>query len=380
MSSFGYFGFYLALEMERLGFLQQLLTNLPRNRTAGVSSKRVSSNLTAALPYLTTRLGITGAAQRCVNWLASEQFDKWVSTELRPCEVFHSFSSFGLHSLRSARKRYGSLTIIERGSSHIEFQRDILRDEHRIWGLPDPDIDDRVIEKELAEYEEADYITVQSSFAEKTFTDRGIPAARLIKLPLGVDVELFRPVPKKDDVFRVLYAGSLSLRKGSIYLIRAIADLQLPNFEFVLNGHVPAELRDLLRPYSRHIKFVGSLPFNELRNLFSQASIFVLPTIEDGYAKVVSEAMACGLPVIATTNCGAPDVMSDGVEGFIVPIRDSNSIRDRIIQLYEDSDLRDRMGAAALIKARHSLSRSTYGVRAAEIYRGIARQRFTTNN
>lgn len=373
VASFGYFGHFLAREMQELGHLGLLYTNLPASWAYGMTRKYLRSNPISAVPYLAGKFAMHRLA-RYLNWPCIESFDRWVASQMSPCDMFHCFSSFGRRAHQMARERYGAMTVVERGSSHIVFQDEILREEYNRWGIPYPAIDPRLLEKEHHEYEECEYITVQSSFSERTFISRGIPAQKLIKLPLGVDLQMFRPVPKEDKVFRVLYAGTLSLRKGSLYLLEAVRNLRLKNFAFVFNGHVSEELQELVRPYADNICSVGTRPFDQLYKLYSQASVFVLPTIEDGFAKVITEAMACGVPVIATTNCGAEDVITDGVEGFIVPIRDSEAIRQKILYLYENPGVRDGMADAALKKAESLLSIRSHGLRAFEIYSSLHKQ------
>ena len=94
----------------------------------------------------------------------------------------------------------------------------------------------------------------------------------------------------------------------------------------------------------------------------------VLPTIEDGFGNVIVEAMACGIPVIATTNCGASDVILDGVDGFIVPIRDTFAIQQKILFLYENPLICQEMGRAAMEKAKVLLSVNNHGDRAIEAF------------
>jgi glycosyltransferase involved in cell wall biosynthesis len=209
---------------------------------------------------------------------------------------------------------------------------------------------------------------VQSTFAFRSFVEQGVAPSKLILLPLGVDLQLFRRVPKKDTTFRVLYAGSMSIRKGIPYLLEAIQSLRLPNFEFVVNGTVSPEVDHIVRRYTDKVRFLGTRPFNKLYEVYSQASVLVLPTIEDGFAKVITEAMACGVPVIATTNCSASDVVTDGVDGFVVPIRNAEAIRERILQLYEDSAMRRRMAEAAFQRSQASGGWASYGRLAYETY------------
>jgi len=89
-----------------------------------------------------------------------------------------------------------------------------------------------------------------------------------------------------------------------------------------------------------------------LRALYQQSSVLVLPSIEEGFGVVIAEAMACGVPVIATPNTAAPDLIRDGVDGFIVPIRDVGALTDRLLALRNQPDLRQEMGMAARERIR----------------------------
>lgn len=367
VASFAYFGRFLAREMERLEHLGKLFTNLPVWR-AGVRAEHLVSQPLLVGPYFVAGRLRLRRLERLLNWPTIELFDRWVAAQMTPCDVFHCFSGFGRRAHQVARRRHGAMTIVERGSTHIAYQDVLLREEYERWDVPFPGIDPRVIEKELQEYEECDHITVQSTFAWRSFVERGIAPSKLIKLPLGVDLRMFRRVPKLDSTFRVMYSGSFSLRKGAPYLLEAIAALRLPNFEFVINGTVAPEAEGLVRRYADKIRFLGTRSFDRLYEVYSQASVVVIPTIEDGFAKVITEAMACGVPVITTTNCAAEDVFTHGIEGFIVPIRDSTAIRDRILMLYEDPARQAAMGNAALARTLSSGGWASYGESAYAAY------------
>ena len=239
-----------------------------------------------------------------------------------------------------------------------------MKNEYSLWGIKYKDIDPRIINKEINEYDFCHKIIVQSSFAENTFIEKGISKSKIITLPLGVNLDLFQKVQKIDNKFRVLSMGTLSIRKGSIYLLKALKILNNPNIEFMFNGKISSELNHLIRPFLDIINNVGTRPFSELYKIYSQASIFILPTIEDGFGNVIVEAMACGIPVIATTNCGAADIITDGVDGFIIPIRDINAIVEKILFLYENPLVLEEMSLAALKKAQTTLSTSSHGTRA----------------
>ena len=367
ITSFGYFGFFLAKEMYKLNSLGKFYTNLPRVKTKMIPSRFIKYEPISSLPFLLEKIKFKKLSKNsyigCVKI-----FDEWVAKKMTECDIFHSFSGFGLKSHMSARERYGAMTIVERGSSHIAFQNNILREEYQYWGIKYEELHPLIIEKEISEYQYCDNIIVQSSFAERTFIQQGVSKDKIIKLPLGVNLELFHKISKIDNKFRVLAMGTLSIRKGSLYLLEAIKNLNLPNIEFVFNGKISGEIDKLILPYLDLINQMGMRPFSELYKIYSNASVLVLPTIEDGFGNVIVEAMACGIPVIATTNCGASDVILDGVDGFIVPIRDTFAIQQKILFLYENPLICQEMGRAAMEKAKVLLSVNNHGDRAIEAF------------
>jgi glycosyltransferase involved in cell wall biosynthesis len=111
------------------------------------------------------------------------------------------------------------------------------------------------------------------------------------------------------------------------------------------------------------VEFLGPRPQTEVAQYMSSSHVMVLPSIEEGLALVLGQALACGCPVIASTNTGAEDLLSDGVEGFIVPIRDADVPRSRIQQIADDPPLRQRMSEAALRRVRHLGGWQEYGDR-----------------
>src|SRR5260370_28382511 len=128
-------------------------------------------------------------------------------------------------------------------------------------------------------------------------------------------------------------------------------------------------MRPIMSKYEGSFRYVGAVARSELHKHYSQASVLVLPSIQEGLALVQAQAMACGVPVIASDNTGAADLFTDGVEGFIVPIRDADAIREKILMLYENPATRERMGEAALARVRKIGGWDEYGDRAAEFYR-----------
>lgn len=368
--------FNLAEQLAKRGFLSQLITSypkfevvkygIPRGKVDSVIIKEILERGWKKLPTLLQRLYNP-------QFFIHEMFDKRASKCLSRADIVVGGSSMFLHTLKKA-KCMGSVTIVEHGSSHIAFQNEILKEEYARFGiiampfqLPHP----KVIEKELQEYEEADYISIPSSFVKKTFLAEGVSEHKLIQVPYGVDLSHFRQIPKTDNIFRVVFAGGISLRKGVPYLLRAFSELKLPHAELLFLGTPSDEMKPILKKYVGKFRWGGSVPQVELSKHYSQGSVFVLPSIEEGLGMVQLQAMASGLPVIATTNTGAEDIVRDGKEGFIIPIRNVEALKEKILYLYEHPDERERMGRSAKENASSMFTWDDYGARMVEEYERI---------
>ena len=360
--------FDLARQMERLGLLQRLYTGYPRWKVDGLDRARIRTFPWVIGPMmLAGRLGCHGL-QEWMNWPAIASFDRWMAARLEPCQVFHCLSSFGQCSHHVAKDRFGALTVCDRGSAHILFMDHIYADEYARWGLTYRPIDRRIVERELWEYEHCDRIVVPSGFARQTFLQKALSAEKVVKVSFGVDLRMFQPLPKTDNVFRVIYVGALSLRKGVPYLLQALASLKLPRLEAWLLGSLQVEMRPFLEKYNGVYRYWGIQPRSELHRYYSQGSVFVLPSLQEGLALVLAQAMACGLPIIATANSGAEDLITDGVEGFIVPIRDPAAIKEKLAYLHDNPSVRDSMALAALTRARKQRGWDAYGEQMAANY------------
>jgi glycosyltransferase involved in cell wall biosynthesis len=328
-------------------------------------------------PYMAAgRIGLGPFLERYDRAIV-RSFDNWVSHSIDPCDVYHCLSASGLRTHAAIRKRFGALTVCDRPCAHILYQESILHEEYDLQGWPFPGIDSHLKERELKEYESCDVIVVPSRFALSSFLEQGVPSSKLRKNPLGVDLTIFRRVPKEDDVFRVIYTGAISFQKGIPYLLRALCGLGLKNFEIWLIGYVRPEMKAVLARYEGQYRFLGTIDRSRLHWFYSQGSVFAFPSVHDGFGMVQAEAMACGLPVVATPNTGAPDLIKEGVSGFIVPIRDPDAIREKVLLLYRNPDLRKQMAEAAMLHVQQMGGWNDYGQRAAGIYEEAMTKRST---
>ena len=308
-------------------------------------------------------------------WVNIRMFDAWVAGQLEDCDAFVAISGSGLVAGRVAKSR-GAKYICDRGSSHIRYQAEIVCEEYGRWGFPGERVDPRVIDRELAEYEEADAITVPSEFSRRSFLEMGVPEAKLRKVPYGVRLDRFQKLGEPDrERFDVLFAGTVSIRKGIPYLLEAFSRFKHPKKRLRLAGPVEREMSSLLAKFDMtNVEVLGRRTQEDLARLMSQSHVMVLPSVEDGFGLVMAQAMACGAMVIASENTGGPDLFSDGVEGFVVPIRSAQAIASRLTQLADDPALRQQMSEAALQRVQSLGGWTDYGTRCATLYESLVRE------
>lgn len=151
-----------------------------------------------------------------------------------------------------------------------------------------------------------------------------------------------------EKTFRLLFVGQLSQRKGIRYLLEAFRNLHLPGAELVLVGSIIGSGKGL-QHYRDVFQHVPNVPRSEVHHWFERADIFVYPSLHEGSALAIYEALACGLPVITTPNSGS--VVQDGIQGYIVPIRDVERLKEKILLLYENRELRQEMSRRARLRA-----------------------------
>lgn len=196
----------------------------------------------------------------------------------------------------------------------------------------------------------ADHIFVASSITHRSVLAAGVPSNRVSVIPYGAPIDYFHPQSKSDSTFRALFVGRVGPRKGVHYLLQAWQQLRLPQAELQLIGI--NELPDSwLGQFSSSVHNLPSVPHATLNAHYSNASIFVFPSLVEGFGLVLLEAMACGIPVITTPNTAGPDLITDGVEGFIVPIRDVEALKQKLEWCYQHPEKLAEMGQAARRRA-----------------------------
>jgi glycosyltransferase involved in cell wall biosynthesis len=373
--------FHLARQLERRSLLREIWTGYPRFKLRdeqGIPPEKIRT-----FPWLQTlymglgwipMLGRSSMVRRELGWWAQETLDRWVEARLKSPTILVALSGCEGHCGRRA-KTLGGVWICDRGSSHIRYQEQILREEYALWKVPFEGIDSRFIDKEETEYDMSDIITVPSTFCWRSFSKMGVPEAKLRLVPYGGRLERFKPVGVPDpDTFTVLFVGAASIRKGVLYLLDAFAQVRHPRKRLKLIGAMePAIVSLVTARLSESVTVLGSVSNVELPWHYSTADVLVLPSIEEGFGMVMGEAMSCGCPVIATCNTGAENLYDDGKEGFIIPIRSVEALTEAIESVAQSSERAKAMRARARARIENLGGWDTYGDRWATLIEELPR-------
>ena len=205
--------------------------------------------------------------------------------------------------------------------------------------------------------------------ADKIITVSNISHSEIMKILKAAEVPIINPgleinlknEPIKIDFSskqRILFVGGIEERKGIIYLIEALSTLKYINFELNIVG------RTIFNDYFKFLKnkvdeyglgnmvfFRGRISDKELSDLYSNSTIFVFPSIWEGYGMVVSEAMSYGLPVIASKIPAMEELIQDGVNGILFEPKNPDSLRNSLLMLFGNKDLQVRLSRNAFERA-----------------------------
>ncbi len=264
-------------------------------------------------------------------WL-HESFGRWAASKIsrEPWDVVVCWSGVGEETF--SRLAGGeTLLVCMRGSAHIRAQASLLEEEQKRTGSAQDRPSQWIIAREEREYMQADLISVPSTFARETFLKEGVDSSKVQILPLGVSASAFRPSPdiiearctriSSGEPLRVLNVGTLSYQKGLLDTASLIKQLGTERFEFRFVGPIATGASTLVRELHASASFVSKRPQKKLPHYYAWGDVFILPTIQDGHAMVLDQAVAAGLPILATTNCAAPDLIQQGRTGWVLPIR-----------------------------------------------------------
>lgn len=302
-------------------------------------------------------------ASLAAEWWVDRRIARWLAAARPAPRVVHGFEGGCLRTLAAARS-VGAATVLDVPNAHEAVNEAFTSEGYR-GSSP------RLTRQVRAERELADRLLVPSEFVRSCLVANGVEPARIVHVPYGVDPAEFSPAEdnERSSRFRVLFVGLISPRKGVQYLLEAWHRLALRDAELVFAGSLGPGGGLLLRRFEGSFAWVGPVAHAELPALYRSAHVFAFPSLAEGSALVTYEAMATGLPVITTPNSGS--VIKNGVDGLIVPPRDSQALAEKMLLLHRDPDLRRELGLRARQTILEGYTWEHYRQRVRSVYEGL---------
>ncbi|HEY0256807.1 MAG TPA: glycosyltransferase, partial [Candidatus Methylacidiphilales bacterium] len=260
-----------------------------------------------------------------------QKFARAVRDDLRrrsisPTEtLFYAYDTSALESLEWLRERDIPCVLNQMDPNRTEVE--LVRAEEKRWpgwAVGAIEVPEEYFCRREREWQLADRVVVNSEFCRQGLIQQGVPPEKLVVIPLCYETDTaepaaeVRPGPSRLRPLKLLFLGQVILRKGIQYLMEAAKLMLNEPVHFDIVG--PIGISDeALKSAPANLTFHGRATRDQIGKWYRQSDVFVLPTLSDGFAVTQIEAMAHGLPVITTPNCG--DVVADGIDGFIVPAR-----------------------------------------------------------
>ena len=182
----------------------------------------------------------------------------------------------------------------------------------------------------------------------------GVSDNHIFVVGYGIDANRFIDEPRIYDKgkLNLIYVGEVNQRKGIYQICEAAKKLNNPNIEFNIIGTGYEAQKALLSPYEKYVTFHGPQYFEKLQNHLKHNHVFLFPSMGDGFGLVLLEAMAAGLPVIASYNSAGPDIVSEGDNGFLIDTCNENALVSKIKWFLNNQDKMQRMSKRAIETAR----------------------------
>lgn len=300
----------------------------------------------------------------------------WRSRRLiRDADIFHVRSGSGFGGAVERARERGMKIVVDHSIAHPAYMDKQLRAEYDRYGMTFAlGMDNPFWAHIVEECGKADCVLVNSQFVKDTFVENGFDADKIAVVLLGVRSDFFslkKSYALEGDTINILFTGGFNFRKGCEYILRALKELEEEGVGYTMT--VVGDWRGsqpLIERYSpRHLRTVMTVPQDELKSFLASADVYLFPSLCEGCASSGMEALAAGLPVIATAESGLPiEHMSNGM---IIPSKDVEAIVSAVKTLKGDGALRERLGVAAARTIREKYTWEKYAANVVEIYKRL---------
>lgn len=321
------------------------------------------------LPYR-----VFGTRRLCAlhDWLVARRLPAMAGQ----IDLIHAWPLGALRTIRAAKK-LGIPVALERCNAHTRFAYEVVRKECDRIGVPLPPghehaFNAALLKHEETEYVEADALLCPSEFVVKTFLDQGFPREKLVRFIYGVDEQKFYPATKPHDPkggLKMIFVGVCAVRKGLHFALEAwLKSSASRNGRFLIAGEFIPAYREKLAPLLGHpsVEVLGHR--TDVPELMRQCDLFVLPSIEEGFGLVCTEAMASGCVPLVSNAC--TELCRHGENALVHAVGDVETLTEQITMLDRDSSLLGKLRAAGL-RIIPEITWNAAGVKLCQAYRDI---------
>lgn len=294
--------------------------------------------------YASQAKGIVDQAIQAIN--ESKHSLKIFNTDkhnptVEKCDLYFCHSEFAYGPAKRAKELNPNVKIVlQRDSAHPVRFFSLLQEEEWLYedvslpmhygsSLEQVRVVDSRFKETLEEIEMADGIILASDFEIESFLDMGVPRSKLYKVPFTVDSNAYKPIdslskkPIHTNPFTIIFCGGDKFRKGLRHARKVVDELKNEGYE---------------------IRLISEIPHHQINKLYWESHCFLLPTIEDGNPVASLEAISCGLPTIVSKYTGTKDLVENDINGWVVPPRDIETIKEKIKHLYNNREKIITMG------------------------------------
>lgn len=369
--------------------LMRKVVNVPRfiARGEAIDDELIRSRwLPELLQLFSLKMSNLKYFEKMSCWLKTISF-RWYSRQAikdikeagkRGAKIYHYRAGFGHESARMA-KELGMITLCDHSIVHPETLQYMIDNNGRLPPAQYRANLNFFWRSILKDFEYADAILVNSEFVKKTFVLQGYAADRVHVAYLGVDAPFLKHVSaiKNDhqpgDQLRLMFAGLFGKRKGSDFLIESLLALDAVSWHLDIAGAISPYIQEKYAGFlnDERVNVLGTLSREKLAENMQAADVFVFPSLAEGSARVIFEAMACGCYVIATPNSGS--VVESGLHGELVPPGDVAMLKAAILNAAQDIQRTNKIGADNARLVQEKYLQGFYGEQLNELYKTLIR-------
>jgi len=295
---------------------------------------------------------------------------------IHDASVFHVRSGSGQGGAINKAHKKGMIVIVDHSIPSINYMDEILSPEYERYGekfhLNKHSSFRKVLE---ADCHNADYLLVNSDFVKNTLVKDGYNPSKIKVVYLGVrddfiGLKTSYHIPDGEPI-KMLFVGGFNFRKGAEYVLRALDILyerKIP-YKLMILGNISEFKNEIQKHHPENIEILGTVLYDQLRDYYANADMFIFPSLSEGSTRAGMEAMGIGLPVLVTDNCGIPAV--NDFNALVVPIKDAEAIADGVVKLYQSPELRERIGKEASKQIKENYNSNSYHNHLLSFYKEI---------